>query len=164
MRDNQFSLMRDIRFLPLFVTQFLGAFHDNLFKNALVVLLVYNILDSAAQTGMEPEVLVTLATGIFILPFVLFSALGGQYADKYPKDKVIRVIKVAEVGVAVLGAISLLSGSINMCLITLFALGTQSAFFGPSKYSILPQHLDEDELIGGERHALHVFEVPTDES
>ncbi|MGN7437222.1 MAG: acyl-[ACP]--phospholipid O-acyltransferase [Alcanivorax sp.] len=149
MRDNQFSLMRDIRFLPLFVTQFLGAFHDNLFKNALVVLLVYNILDSAAQTGMEPEVLVTLATGIFILPFVLFSALGGQYADKYPKDKVIRVIKVAEVGVAVLGAISLLSGSVNMCLITLFALGTQSAFFGPSKYSILPQHLDEDELIGG---------------
>ncbi len=149
MKNSQFDLLKDIRFAPLFVTQFLGAFHDNLFKNALVVLLVYGVLNSQAQTGMAPEVLVTLATGIFILPFVLFSALGGQYADKYPKDKVIRVIKVVEIGVAVLGAISLLSGSVNLCLLTLFALGAQSAFFGPSKYSILPQHLDEDELIGG---------------
>ncbi len=149
MKNSQFDLLKDIRFAPLFVTQFLGAFHDNLFKNALVVLLVYGVLNSQAQTGMAPEVLVTLATGIFILPFVLFSALGGQYADKYPKDKVIRVIKVVEIGVAVLGAISLLYGSVNLCLLTLFALGAQSAFFGPSKYSILPQHLDEDELIGG---------------
>ncbi len=143
---NQFALLKDRRFLPLFVTQFLGAFHDNLFKNALVVLLLYGVGTSAVQ---NPELLVTLAAGLFILPFVLFSALGGQLADKFPKHRVIRVVKLAEIGIAVLGGLSLLSGSVVLSFITLFALGSQSAFFGPSKYSIVPQHLEEDELIGG---------------
>ncbi len=132
--------------MPLFITQFLGAFHDNLFKNALVVLILYG---TVTQNIANPEILVTLAMGVFILPFVLFSAIGGQLADKYPKHIVIRYIKIAEIGIAVLGCASLLSGSIPLSFLTLFALGTQSAFFGPSKYSILPEHLAENELIGG---------------
>lgn len=146
MKHNQFALLKDRRFLPLFVTQFLGAFHDNLFKNALAVLLLYGVGSSAAE---NPELLVTLAAGLFILPFVLFSALGGQLADKYPKHKVIRIIKLAEIAIAFLGGAALLSGSVVLSFLALFALGTQSAFFGPSKYSILPQHLETDELIGG---------------
>ncbi len=147
MKPNQFLLLKSRRFLPLFVTQFLGAFHDNLFKNALVVLLLYGA--ATAEGGTDPKIYTTLAAGLFILPFVLFSAMGGQLADRFPKDKVIRVIKVAEIGIAALGSASLLTGSLPLCFTTLFALGTHSAFFGPSKYSILPQHLAEDELIGG---------------
>ncbi|MGH1403779.1 MAG: acyl-[ACP]--phospholipid O-acyltransferase [Alphaproteobacteria bacterium] len=144
MQVNQFALLKDKRFLPLFVTQFLGAFHDNVFKNALVVLLLYGV---AANSEMNTELLVTIAAGLFILPFILFSALGGQLADKYPKEKVIRVIKLAEIAIAVLGAVSLLSGSLILPFVALFALGTQSAFFGPSKYAILPDHMKKHELI-----------------
>ena len=132
--------------MPLFVTQFLGAFHDNLFKNAMVVLLLFG---TATQGGTDGKILTTLAAGLFILPFVLFSALGGQLADKFPKERVIHIIKAVEIGIAALGALSLLSGSVILSFATLFALGTHSAFFGPSKYSILPQHLEQAELIGG---------------
>ncbi len=146
MEPNQFALLKNRRFLPLFITQFLGAFHDNVFKNALVVLLLYGILSSA---GYNTELLVTLAAGIFILPYVIFSGIGGQLADKYAKNRMIRIIKLAEIAIALLGATALFSGSILLSLIALFALGTQSAFFSPSKYSILPQHLKDNELIGG---------------
>jgi acyl-[acyl-carrier-protein]-phospholipid O-acyltransferase/long-chain-fatty-acid--[acyl-carrier-protein] ligase len=146
MQNNQFLLLRDSRFAPLFVTQFLGAFHDNLFKNALVVLMLFG---TAAQAGPDAKILTTVAAGLFILPFLLFSGLGGQLADKFPKERIIRVIKLAEIAIAALGSMSLLSESIPLSLMTLFALGTHSAFFGPSKYSILPQHLDKGELIGG---------------
>lgn len=146
MSSNQFSLMGKQKFLPLFLTQFLGAFHDNLFKNALIVMLMYGMIDS---TGYDAKLLVTLAAGLFILPFVLFSALGGQLSDKYPKHKVIRVIKLAEIVIAGFGIASVFVGSIPLAFLTLFLLGAQSAFFGPSKYSILPQQLHKDELIGG---------------
>ena len=144
MAISQFKLLHDRRFGPLFITQFLGAFHDNLFKNALVVLLLFG---TAAQGRDHAELLVTLAAGLFILPFILFSALGGQLSDKYPKDKVIRVIKAAEIAIAALGATALMSGSITLSFAALFALGTHSAFFSPSKYSILPEHLKPEELI-----------------
>jgi MFS family permease len=146
MIKNQFLLLKDNRFAPLFLTQFMGAFHDNLFKNALVVLLLYS---ASIQSVYDPKILVTLATAIFIVPFVLFSAIGGQLADKYPKDRVIRIIKIVEVAIALLGSVSIISGMLWLNFLTLFCLGTQSAFFGPSKYSIVPQHLKEDELIGG---------------
>lgn len=146
MKANQFSLLSQKRFLPLFITQFLGAFHDNLFKNALVVLILYGVANNAAE---NPEMLVTIAAGLFILPFILFSAMGGQLADKFPKQKIIRAVKLAEIAIAALGAAALFSGSIVLSFATLFALGTQSAFFGPSKYSILPDHLKTDELISG---------------
>ena len=143
--NNQFLLLGSRRFLPLFVTQFLGAFHDNVFKNAFVVMLLF---DAASQAN-NPKMLTTLAAAVFILPYVIFSALGGQLADKYPKDKVMRVIKLAEIGIALLGAAAICSGSTNLSFLTLFALGSHSAFFSPSKYAILPQHLQEQELIGG---------------
>lgn len=146
MQVNQFALLKDRRFLPLFITQFLGAFHDNVFKNALVVLLLYNV---AVSEQTNTEILVTLAAALFILPFILFSALGGQLADKYPKQKVIRVVKLAEIVIALFAIASLFTGSYILSFTTLFALGTQSSFFGPSKYAILPDHLKTHELIAG---------------
>ena len=149
MSDNQFSLLTTKRFLPLFITQFLGAFHDNLFKSAMVAVLLFDAAGGVAQAGDQEKILVTLATAVFILPYVLFSALAGQYADKYSKDSVIRRVKMVEIAVAVLGAVALLSGSLVLSFLTLFALGAQSAFFNPSKFSILPQHLEDHELVGG---------------
>ncbi len=143
---SQFVLLKDRRFLPLFITQFLGAFHDNLFKNAFVALLLF---DTAAGAGKDAPLLTTLAAGVFILPFVLFSATGGQLTDRFAKERVIRAVKIAEIGIAGLGTLSLLSGSTPLCFLTLFALGTHSAFFGPGKYGILPQHLQPAELIAG---------------
>lgn len=149
MYHNQFSLLTDRRFMPLFITQFLGAFHDNLFKSAFVAVLLFHTAGGLSEADTETKMMVTMATAVFIAPYLLFSALAGQYADKYPKDMVIRKVKLAEIIIALSGAIALLGDSLMMSFVTLFALGTQSAFFGPSKYSILPQHLDEDELIGG---------------
>lgn len=144
--SGQLSLLFDRRLGPLFITQFLGAFNDNLFKNALVVLLLYS---AALQSDLDPKILVTIATGIFILPYVLFSATGGQLADKFPKHLVIRALKIAEMGIGFLGMAALLAGSLTLSFAVLFALGAQSAFFAPSKYSILPQHLGKHELIAG---------------
>lgn len=146
MPNNQFLLLKSARFLPLFITQFLGALHDNLFKNALVVLMLFG---AAEHSDTDPKILTTAAAGLFILPFILFSALGGDLADKVPKHRLIRVIKLAEIVIAALGAVSLFSGSTFLSFLTLFALGTHSSLFGPSKYSILPEHLKETELIGG---------------
>ena len=143
---SQFALLGSRRFCPLFVTQFLGAFHDNLFKNALAVLLLYG---ATGFDKKESALLVTLAGALFILPFILFSAAGGVLADKFPKDIVIRWIKLAEILIALCGMIALLTGSIILCFTVLFLLGVQSAVFGPSKYAILPDHLGKRDLIGG---------------
>ena len=143
---NQFDLMRDRRFLPLFITQFLGAAHDNIFKNTLIVLILFSVVMGDFE---NPSLLITLAAGIFILPFGLISAIGGELADKYDKDKIIRALKIAELGIAAIGIASIFSGSIILAFCALFALGAQSAIFSPSKYSLLPQHLKDYELIGG---------------
>ncbi len=141
---SQFHLFATRRFLPLFVTQFLGAANDNLFKNAMVILTLYAL---AAQGG--GQVLVTMAAGVFILPFFLFSATAGQLADKYDKGRLIRIIKFAEIVIMGLGAAGLALGQVWFLLAVLFLMGAQSAFFGPLKYAILPQHLAEHELVGG---------------
>lgn len=146
MHESQLHLLKTRRFLPLFATLFLGAGNDNLFKNAIAVLVLYRIALESTQYG---EVMVTIAAGIFILPFFLFSATGGQFADKLDKARLIRRIKLVEVGVMILGAVALFTGSVVFMLGVLFLMGAQSAFFGPVKYSILPDHLHEDELIGG---------------
>lgn len=138
--------MQDRRFWPIFVTIFLGAFNDNLMKSTVVVLVAYGLWDT---WGVKEEVLVSIAAGLFILPFLLFCPLAGDLTDKYPKQTIIRYAKVAEIAI-VLGAIAALYfGSVIIAFIVLFALGAQSAFFSPAKYSILPQHLKDDELIGG---------------
>ncbi len=146
MSDNQAHLLTTKRFLPLFVTQALGALNDNLFKNALALLIIYRIADAA---GMNGQILVTAAGGIFILPFFLFSAMAGQIADKFEKSRLIRTIKAAEVVIMVMAAIGFVYGNVYFLMSVLFLMGMQSSFFGPVKYSILPDHLAEDELIGG---------------
>jgi len=146
MHNSQFHLIQTRRFWPLFVTQFLGAANDNLFKNALVILILYRL----GQGGtMNPQILVTLAAGIFILPFFLFSANAGQLADKFEKSRLIRWIKFGEICIMSGAVFGLHNGEVNILLGVLFLMGTQSAYFGPLKYSILPDHLAEDELIGG---------------
>lgn len=140
-----FALLRMRSFYPLFLVQFLGAFNDNLYKNALVMLITFQLSHSAAETGL----LITLAAGLFILPFFLFSSLAGQLADHYPKALLVKKIKLAEVLVMSLGAVALISQDLILLYVTLFLMGTQSAFFGPIKYSILPEILDSKQLIKG---------------
>ncbi|MEM7633463.1 MAG: acyl-[ACP]--phospholipid O-acyltransferase [Pseudomonadota bacterium] len=145
MDNSQFALLRSKRFLPLFVTQALGALNDNVYKNALAILLVYRI---AAEAGLNAAVMATAAGGVFILPFFLFSATAGQIADKFDKAGLIRKIKLAEIVIMTLGALALFAGHVWSLFGVLFLMGTQSAFFGPLKYSILPVHLKERQLIG----------------
>lgn len=144
--SSQFGLLKAKRFGPIFVTQFLGAFNDNLFKNALVVLLTFN---AAQWTTLKPELLANLAAGLFILPFFLFSATAGQLADKYDKALLARLTKLLEIAILAIAGIGFWLHSLAVLLGALFLLGLQSALFGPVKYAILPQHLKEEELVGG---------------
>ena len=137
------SLITQRRFLPYFCTQFMGAFNDNIYKNALAILITYTlVLENQA-------ILLNIAAIAFILPFFLFGSTAGQLADKYEKSMLIRRIKIAEILIMLLGCIALYYQSIGLMLFILFALGAQSAFFGPIKYSILPQHLQPNEILDG---------------
>lgn len=144
--SGQFDLLKKKRFAPLFITQFLGAFNDNLYKNALVVLLTFQ---SSQWTSLRPEVMVNLAAGIFILPFFLFSATAGQLADKYDKARLARLTKLLEILIMLVATAGFWYSSLTTLMCALFLMGIQSALFGPVKYSILPQHLRPGELLGG---------------
>ncbi|KPF64948.1 MFS transporter [Porphyrobacter sp. AAP60] len=147
-------LMGQRRFLPLFLTQLLNALNDNLYKNAMVLFVVYQVYDSP-----ETETLISgVATAVFVLPFVLFSATAGQLADMRDKTKIIRWIKFAEILIMSVGATGLLlaargmqveSLAIPLMFVALFAMGVHSTFFGPIKYAILPQHLHKEEVLAG---------------
>jgi len=142
---GSFALMKQRRFLPLFATQFLNAFNDNFYKMAMVILVTFTIYkDPETEAWFN-----ALAGGLFILPFFLFSALAGQLADSSDKTKMIRIIKTAEIGIMVVGAIGIWLHNVPVMLLALFAMGTHSTFFGPIKYAILPQHLQEDEVLAG---------------
>ncbi len=143
---SQFALLKSRRFLPLFVTQFLGAANDNLFKQAMVTLIIFRI---AAEAGFDGQLMVTAAAGVFILPFFLFSATAGQLSDKFDKAVLIRLIKLVEILAMGLGAWGFVTGNAWFLMAVLFLMGAHSTFFGPLKYSILPDHLTDDELIGG---------------
>lgn len=139
------GLLKARRFLPLFVTQFLGAFNDNLFKNAMVFFATYEIYKSVeAETQFS-----AIATGIFILPFFLFSALAGQLADSYDKARIMRIIKMAEILIMIVGCTGILLSSLPLMLVALVGMGIHSTFFGPIKYAIIPQHMADDEVLGG---------------
>lgn len=127
------------------MTQFLGAFNDNFFKSAMVILITYRLADAA---GMDARILVTIAAGVFILPFFLCSSLAGQMADKYERSALARKVKIAEIVIMAGAAAGFYIESIGLLMVVLFLMGAQSAFFSPIKYSILPQHLEKDELIG----------------
>ncbi|OYY68659.1 MFS transporter [Sphingomonas sp. 28-63-12] len=149
---NALGLLKKRRFLPLFVTQFLGAFNDNLFKTAMVLFATYQIYnDPRIEQNFN-----ALATAIGILPFFLLSALSGQLADTHDKAKIIRIVKTAEIVIMIIGSAGLLlahggytTPGLAMMLVAVLGLGIHSAFFGPIKYAILPQHLHEDEVLGG---------------
>ncbi len=147
-------LIRSRRFLPLFVTQLLGAFNDNLFKNAMILFVVYSVYNSEKAEAKFSA----LASTLFIVPFFVLSALSGQLADMRDKSKIIRIVKACEIGIMLVGAAGLLLAwqgiavgrvAIPLMLIAVFAMGVHSTFFGPIKYAILPQHLHEGEVLAG---------------
>src|SRR5215470_20216185 len=127
MRSDHLELLRSRRFLPLFVTQFLGALNDNLFKNALVILVTFQL---DAERGVNSQLMATLAAGLFILPFFLFSATAGRFADKFEKSRLITVIKSAEIAIMALAVVGFALANLTLLMTVLFLMGVHSTFFG----------------------------------
>lgn len=146
MPHSQSSLLTQQRFLPYFITQFFGAFNDNIFKNVLLLLVAFA---SADTLTISSHLFINLAAGLFILPFFLFSASAGVLADKYEKSEFIRRVKLFEIVIMCIGAVGFITENYLLLLIMLFLMGTQSAFFGPVKYALLPQQLKTHELVAG---------------
>ena len=149
---NALGLLKRRRFLPLFATQFVGAFNDNLFKTAMVLFATYEIFADERQESFFNA----LTAGLFILPFFLLSALAGQLADTVDKTRIIRLVKTAEIAIMAVGSAGLLLARtgqvvlpVGLMLLAIVGLGIHSTFFGPIKYAILPQHLEEDDVLGG---------------
>lgn len=144
--SNQFSLLKTRRFLPFFITQFLGAFNDNVFKQGLIILLTYQAVNISS---LPVELRAPICQGIFILPFFLFSATAGQLADAWDKSVLIRLVKTLEVVIMALACAGFFTSNLYLLIGALFLLGIHSTLFGPIKYSILPQTLRSEELVGG---------------
>nr|WP_192867637.1 MFS transporter [Thaumasiovibrio occultus] len=140
------SLLSQRRFLPYFLTQSLGAFNDNVYKSALMNFIAFA---AVASLPLQADLMINMAAGLFILPFFLFSASAGVIADKFEKSKLIRIIKTAEVLIMAVAAYAIVTQNFIFMMLLLFLMGTQSAFFGPIKYALLPQTLKEDELLEG---------------
>jgi acyl-[acyl-carrier-protein]-phospholipid O-acyltransferase/long-chain-fatty-acid--[acyl-carrier-protein] ligase len=150
------SLLRSRRFGPLFVTQFLGAFNDNLLKNALGIYVIYQLAGDGPDAGVDvaglhlgASTLVLVASALFITPFFLFSGVSGTIADRVDKAVIARWVKVVEIGIMAMGGLGLWLENVALLLAAVFALGTHSTVFGPIKYALLPQHLREEELVAG---------------
>jgi len=143
---SQSALLKSKNFGPFFATQFLGAFNDNIYKNTLMLIIAFNASDAL---GMDTNLVLNLAAGLFILPFFLFSGIAGQITDKYEKSSLIRKIKLLEIIIMIAAVIGFMYERYAFLLVLLFLMGTQSTFFGPAKYAILPQHLKSDQLVGG---------------
>ncbi|MFZ6845100.1 MFS transporter [Undibacterium sp. RuTC16W] len=145
-QQSQFSLLKQRRFAPFFWTQFLGAFNDNVFKTALLTVLTY---DALQWTTLDVGLLNNLIPGLFILPFVLFSATSGQLADKFEKGTVARKVKLLEIAIMIVAATGWMTHSLWLLIAAVAGMGIHSTLFGPVKYAYLPQHLKTDELVGG---------------
>lgn len=145
-KSNQFSLLRQRRFAPFFWTQFFGAFNDNVFKTALLTILTYEAL---TWTSMDINLLNNIIPGLFILPFVVLSATAGQFADKFEKSRLVRYVKVLEIGIMSLAAVGWMTHSLWLLIVAVAGMGAHSTIFGPVKYAYLPQQLRQDELVGG---------------
>ena len=143
---SQYALLRERRFAPFFWTQFLGAFNDNAFKNAFVVFVTFVV---ASRSGLSAGTIVNLIGAVFILPFLLLSATSGQLADKHEKARLIRLVKLLEIAIAAIGLAGFAAASVPLLFVALALLGVHSTLFGPIKYAILPQHLADHELTGG---------------
>ena len=142
---SQFSLLTKRRFAPFFWTQALGAFNDNAFRNAMVMLVAFQMALPDAQVSLYTN----LAPALFILPYFLFSATAGQIAEKFEKTRLIRYVKLFEIAAMIVAAIGFFTHHISLLLVVLFLMGMHSTMFGPIKYSILPQALERGELVGG---------------
>ncbi len=143
---DSIKLLCSRRFLPFFLTQLLGAFNDNLYKNGLTIFIAFQAANISQESS---NTLVNIAAGLFILPFFLFSPIAGQLADKFEKSILIRRVKQLEIFIMLLGAIAFYLQSPVLLISILFLMGTQSSLFGPVKYSLLPQALLPEELVGG---------------
>jgi MFS family permease len=144
--SNEFSLLKEQRFLPYFCTQFLGAFNDNVFKTALITLVAFH---SASLSNMDSSALTTLLPGLFMLPYFIFSATAGQIADKFERSKIIRLVKLFEIGIMIFASLGFFLHNIWLLCSALFMMGMHSTMFGPVKFAYLPQHLKDHELMGG---------------
>ena len=138
------NILKNRSFWPLFLTQFLGALNDNFFRSSLIILITFRTTD---LLGLSSEQLVAACAAIFIFPFFPFSATAGQISDKFERSKIIRFTKIWEIIVMSLGVYGFISGSIGFLLLVLFFMGLQSTFFGPPKYSYLPQVFKEGDLV-----------------
>ncbi len=145
-QSSQFSLLKQRRFAPFFWTQFLGAFNDNVFKTAFLVVLTF---DAAKWTTLDPALLTNLIPGLFILPYVLFSATAGQIAEKVEKGRLARIVKLIEIAIMLVAGIGWMTKSLPLLLAAVVGMGVHSTLFGPVKYAYLPQHLKSEELVGG---------------
>ncbi len=144
--SGQFALLAQRRFAPFFAAQALGAFNDNLLKNSLVILAAYQ---GAALTTMDPGLLSNLASGLFVLPYLLFSGIAGQFADRLDKASLIRVVKGSEVAIMSIAGAGFATQQLPLLLGAVFLMGLHSTFFAPAKYGLLPQVLRDGELVGG---------------
>src|SRR6266849_4038700 len=136
--NTQISLLGARRFVPLFATQTLGAFNDNLFKSAFVMLVTYGV---ATNRSFDPGVVAAIAGGALIAPFFLFSALAGELADRFERARLLQILKAAELIAVVGAAAALLADSLTLAFLSLFVLGAQATLSSPVRYSLLPQHL-----------------------
>jgi len=143
---NQFSLLTQRRFLPFFTAQALGALNDNVYKNVLVILATYH---TARYTAMDLGLLTNLAAGLFILPYLLFSGVAGQLADKYDKTIILRTVKICEFAIMLIASVGLSLHIMGILLLAVFLMGAHSTFFAPAKYGLLPEILTDTELTGG---------------
>jgi 1-acyl-sn-glycerol-3-phosphate acyltransferase len=145
-QGSQFRLLQQRRFLPFFGAQAFGAFNDNVYKNVLVIVATYH---ATSYTQLDPELLTNIAAGLFILPYVLFSGLAGQLADRFDKARVMKVVKAAEIVIMTIAALGFVAHNIEVLLAALFLMGVHSTFFAPAKYGVLPEILEQTELVGG---------------
>lgn len=143
-QSSQFSLLTQRRFAPFFWTQFLGAFNDNVFKTALLVILTY---EAASWTTVDPAVLNSLIPGLFILPYVVFSATAGQIAEKVEKGRLARFVKLFEIAIMLVAGIGWMTHTLWLLIASVVGMGVHSTLFGPVKYAYMPQHLKPEELV-----------------
>ncbi|NHZ88623.1 MFS transporter [Massilia sp. CCM 8733] len=145
-QSSQFSLLAQRRFAPFFWTQFLGAFNDNVFKTALLVILTF---EAASWTTIDPAILNSLIPGLFILPYVVFSATAGQIAEKVEKGRLARFVKMLEIAIMLVAGIGWMTHTLWLLIASVVGMGVHSTLFGPVKYAYMPQHLKPEELVGG---------------
>jgi len=145
MDSNQFYLFKDRRFLPIFLVQFCGCLNDSILKNALIILITFKLANDLATPAY---VLIMLANVIFILPFVLFASIAGQIADRYERATIVKIIKFVEIGIILAAIYGFYTTNLVVLFMCIGFMGTHSTFFGPIKYSVLPDHMKKEELLG----------------